>query len=86
MQNWYSTPNIKLVKMYKTRASQVLSTSLTFFIDSVSCSDLKVVRSATGGATIAYALLMITCIVACIFGCMGTCCAPRVSKAKEKEF
>ncbi|CAB4027751.1 Hypothetical predicted protein, partial [Paramuricea clavata] len=42
-----------------------------------SCSDLKTVREATGAVTIIFALYAIVTFVGSIYGCIGTCCAPR---------
>ncbi|CAB4045799.1 Hypothetical predicted protein, partial [Paramuricea clavata] len=42
-----------------------------------SCSDLKTVREATGAVTIVFALFAIVTFVGSIYGCIGTCCAPR---------
>ncbi|CAB3986908.1 Hypothetical predicted protein [Paramuricea clavata] len=42
-----------------------------------SCSDLKIVREATGAVTIFFALFTIVSFVGSIYGCIGTCCARR---------
>ena len=54
---------------------------LEFFVFSVkaSCEDLDTIRSATAAVTIIYAIIAIVSLVGSIYGCIGTCCAPRVN-------
>ena len=43
-----------------------------------SCSDLETVRSANGAVTVIFIIIAIVTFVGSIYGCVGTCCAPRV--------
>ncbi|XP_028402686.1 uncharacterized protein LOC114525508 [Dendronephthya gigantea] len=42
-----------------------------------SCSDLETVRQASAAVTIIFSVFTIISFIGSIYGCIGTCCAPR---------